>query len=227
MAEVATVLLAAGASTRFGTENKLVAEINGRPIVRAAADAVLGAGIAEVVVVIGCEAGLVERALDGLSIRFMHNASWQDGMGSSIAAGVAALRDTADAAFIVPGDMPLLTVGLLRSLIAAFERHRGAPIVYPATPDGAQRNPVLWPSRLFSELRALSGPEGAKALLRPLLAEGVVVDCDPAIFVDIDIPADLLRAAVVPAVATLRSPLLNGLDPTRPNVPQRRIARMN
>src|ERR1700730_7214502 len=184
MAEVAAVLLAAGASTRFGTENKLVAEINGRPLVRATADAVLGAGIAEVVVVTGPEPGLVERALDGLSIRFMHNAGWQDGMGPSIAAGVAALRDTVDAAFIVPGDMPLLTVGLLRSLIAAFERQSGAPIVYPTTPDGAQRNPVLWPSRLFPELRALSGPAGAKALLRPLLAESVAVACDAAIFVD-------------------------------------------
>jgi molybdenum cofactor cytidylyltransferase len=125
-------------------------------------------------------------------------------MGSSIAAGVAALCDTADAAFIVPGDMPLLTVGLLRSLITAFERHSGGPIVYPATPDGAQRNPVLWPSRLFPELRALSGPAGAKALLRPLLAESVAVACDPAIFVDIDTPADLLRAAVLPPAASLR-----------------------
>jgi molybdenum cofactor cytidylyltransferase len=203
MAEVAAVLLAAGASTRFGTENKLVAEINGRPLVRATADAVLGAGIAEVVVVTGSEPGLIEGALDGLSIRFMHNAGWQDGMGSSIATGVAALRDTAEAAFIVPGDMPLLTVGLLRSLIAAFERHNGAPIVYPTTPDGAQRNPVLWPSRLFPELCALSGPAGAKALLRPLLAESVAVACDPAFFVDVDTPADLLRAAVLTDTAGL------------------------
>jgi molybdenum cofactor cytidylyltransferase len=76
MAEVAAVLLAAGASTRFGTENKLVAEINGRPLVRATADAVLGAGIAEVVVVTGSEPGLVERALDGLSIMRAGRMAW-------------------------------------------------------------------------------------------------------------------------------------------------------
>ena len=111
MAEVVAVLLAAGASTRFGTANKLVAEIDGRPLVRAVADAVLGAGVAEVVVVTGADAALIERALQGLPVRFVHNARWQDGMGSSIAAGVAALCDTADAAFIVPGDMPLLTAG--------------------------------------------------------------------------------------------------------------------
>ena len=63
MAEVVAVLLAAGASTRFGTANKLVAEIDGRPLVRAVADAVLGAGVAEVVVVTGADAALIERAL--------------------------------------------------------------------------------------------------------------------------------------------------------------------
>ena len=192
MAEVAAVLLAAGASTRFGTENKLVAEINGRPLVRATADAVLGAGIAEVVVVTGSEPGIVERALGGLSIRFMHNAGWQDGMGSSIATGVAALRNTADAAFIVPGDMPLLTVGLLRSLIAAFERHGGAPIVYPTTPDGAQRNPVLWPSRLFPELARCPVRQGQRRCCDRRLPRASPSPAIRRIFVDVDTPADLL-----------------------------------
>ena len=205
MAEVAAVLLAAGAShpLRDRRTSSLPRSTAARSCARSPTRCSAPA-IAEVVVVTGADAALIERALEGLPVRFVHNAHWQDGMGSSIAAGVSALRDTADAAFIVPGDMPLLTAGLLRSLIAAFERHSGAPIVYPATPDGAQRNPVLWPSRLFPELRALSGPEGAKALLRPLLAESVAVAGDPAVFVDIDTPADLLRAAVLPAAATLR-----------------------
>src|SRR4051812_36252969 len=125
-------------------------------------------------------------------------------MGSSFAAGVVGLCLITASGFLLKGDLNLVSRGMLRSLIAAFERNRGAPIVYPATPDGAQRNPVLWPSRLFPGLRALSGPEGAKALLRPLLAESVAVACDPAVFVDIDTPADLLRAAVLPPAASLR-----------------------
>jgi molybdenum cofactor cytidylyltransferase len=194
MTPVAAVLLAAGASVRFGPDNKLVAEIDGRPLVRAVADAILGSEIAEVVVVTGADAALIERALGGLPVRFAHNPHWQDGMGSSIATGASALGDTIEAAFIVPGDMPLLTPGLLQSLIAAFDRHGGAPIVYPARPDGEQRNPVLWPRRFFPQLRAFSGPEGAKALLRTLLSESVAVTGDPAAFADVDTPADLQQA---------------------------------
>jgi molybdenum cofactor cytidylyltransferase len=116
-------------------------------------------------------------------------------MGSSIATGVSALGATVAGVFIVPADMPLLTAGLLRSLIAAFDRDGAAPIVYPATPDGEQRNPILWPRRFFPKLCALSGAEGAKALLRTLLVESVAVTGDPAAFADVDTPADLQRAS--------------------------------
>ena len=195
MANVAAVLLAAGASARFGPENKLVARIGGRPLVRCVAEAVASSGVSEIVAVTGADAALIEGALDGLPVRFAHNATWQDGMGTSIAAGVSALGESADGAFIVPGDMPLLTTDLLQSLIAAFDRHGGGPIVYPATPDGEQRNPVLWPRRFFPKLRALSGPEGGKALLRTLAVETVAVPCDPAAFADVDTPAELRQVA--------------------------------
>jgi len=195
MAAVAAVLLAAGASARFGPGNKLVASVGGSPLVRRVAEALAGAGVSEIVVVTGADAAPIEGALDGIAVRFVQNANWQDGMGTSIAAGVAALGEAPDGAFIVPGDMPLLTPVLLRSLIADFERLGGAPIVYPATPDGDQRNPVLWPRRLFPRLRALSGPEGAKALLRSLPAESVAVAGDPAVFADIDTPEDLRQVA--------------------------------
>ncbi len=195
MTEVAAVLLAAGVSTRFGPENKLVAEFDGRPLVRAVADAILNSEIAEVVVVTGADAAPIERALEGLPVCFVHNARWQNGMGSSIAAGVSALGDTADAAFIVPGDMPLLTAGLLRRLIAAFERHNGAPIVYPATADGAQRNPVLWPRRQFPLLTALGGRGGAKTLLQRFASSCTAVKVpDDKVLADVDTVDDLAAA---------------------------------
>ena len=65
--------------------------------------------IADVVVVTGCEAARIEEALAGLSVRFVPNADWQTGIGSSIAAGVRALGDGVDGALIVPGDMPFLS----------------------------------------------------------------------------------------------------------------------
>jgi molybdenum cofactor cytidylyltransferase len=195
MLGVGAVLLAAGASTRYGAENKLAAEIDGRPLVRIVADTLAAAGLVEIIVVTGAGAEEVERALAGLPARFVHNARWQSGMGSSIAAGVSVLSPDVAGTFVVLGDMPLLTVSLLRGLTAEFERNGGAKIVYPATPQGEQHNPVLWPREYFPDLRAFSGRDGAKALLKSLSAECVALACDPVAFVDVDTPADLAKVS--------------------------------
>jgi molybdenum cofactor cytidylyltransferase len=116
-------------------------------------------------------------------------------MGSSIAAGVAALGEDVEAAFIVPGDMPLLTSGVFQELAAAFARPPRPLIVYPATPSGEQRNPVLWPRRYFPMLLTLAGPGGAKGLLRRLGPECLPVIADnPAVFADVDTADDLETA---------------------------------
>jgi molybdenum cofactor cytidylyltransferase len=194
MGRIAAVVLAAGASNRFGAENKLLARIGGRPVVRRVAEAAVGGGAADVVVVTGCDRPLIEEALSGLAVRFAHNANWQAGMGSSIAVGVAALGEDSEGALIVPGDMPLLTSLLIASLAAAFERGGRASIIYPATPSGEQRNPVLWPRRLFPKLMALSGREGAKRLLESLGREAVSLTAEEAALADIDTLADLETA---------------------------------
>jgi molybdenum cofactor cytidylyltransferase len=161
MAEIGAVLLAAGASQRFGADNKLLANIEGRPLIRRAAEEIMHSG-AEVLVVTGCDHLLIEKDLDGLPLRFAHNPSWTRGMDSSIAVGVMALGSQALGAFIVPGDMPFLTSALLKHLMTAFSESRGASIVYPTTLAGEQRNPALWPRRFFPLLASLSGP-GAKS----------------------------------------------------------------
>jgi molybdenum cofactor cytidylyltransferase len=192
MARLAAIVLAAGASNRFGAENKLLAPIGGKPLVRGVAEAALAAGITDVVVVTGCEAARIEEALAGLSVRFVPNADWQTGMGSSIAAGARALGDGVDGAFIVPGDMPFLRPDMLRGLVSAFEQNERQAIVYPATPDGEQRNPVVWPRRFFAELTGLSGREGGKRLLQSRQSACVAVTMpDATAFADIDTREDL------------------------------------
>jgi len=195
MGRIAAIVLAAGASQRFGAHNKLVASIAGVPLVRRVTEVVLGGGVAEVIVVTGCDAALIEGALAGLPVRLVANARWQSGMGSSIAAGVAALRADVEGAFIVPADMPFLSEALLRRLAAAFDEEGGRPIVYPAIADRAQRNPVLWPRRFFTRLAALDGAEGAKAILKELQRDSVAVTVDDAAAVsDIDTAGDLQAA---------------------------------
>ena len=194
MVNIGAVLLAAGASQRFGADNKLLANIGGKPIVRLLAEEILHSG-AEAVVVTGCERLLIEKALDGLVLRFAHNPSWPRGMGSSIAAGVMALGSQVRGAFIVPGDMPFLTSALLKELMTTFNETRGVSIVYPTTLAGEQRNPVLWPRRFFPLLASLNGPGGAKHLLASSIdSQKPVPVVDEGAFADIDLPADLETA---------------------------------
>jgi molybdenum cofactor cytidylyltransferase len=194
MAEIGAVLLAAGASQRFGVDNKLLADIGGKPLIRWVAEEIVHSG-AEVIVVTGCDHLLIEKALEGLPLRFAHNMNWPRGMGSSIAVGVIALGSQALGVFIVPGDMPFLRSDLLKDLMAIFNESVGASIVYPTTLRGERRNPVLWPRRFFPLLASLNGPGGAKHLL------ATCIDCqkqlpvgDERAFADIDAPADLETA---------------------------------
>jgi molybdenum cofactor cytidylyltransferase len=188
------VLLAGGASRRFGAENKLLAEIDGTPIVARVARQILAGGVSEVVVVTGAEHDVYVGALAGLPLQLVQNAAWNDGIGSSIAAGVRALSETPHGAFIVPGDLPNLTAEVFRRLGAAFAEAGGLSVIVPVTAEGAQRNPVLWPRRLFPKLAALSGPKGGKSLLDTLGDQRVdVAFDDESLFADIDTPDDYAR----------------------------------
>ncbi|MBL8847493.1 MAG: nucleotidyltransferase family protein [Hyphomicrobium zavarzinii] len=191
---VGAVLLAGGASLRFGGDNKLLARVYTAPLIATVARAVINGGVDTVVVVTGAEEDAYTSALSGLPVRFVHNGRWADGMGGSIAAGIRELEDACDGVFIVPGDMPNLTSDVFLLLASVFREKGGTRVVVPVTSKGAQRNPVLWPERQFSKLAALSGPGGGKSLLDTLGDERLdVVFDDESLFVDIDTADDYAR----------------------------------
>lgn len=193
-APLAAVLLAGGASRRFGADNKLLADVNGVPIVVKVAREILAGGVGELIVVTGAEHGAYVAAMDGLAARFVANDRWADGIGGSIAAGVGALSDVPQGVFIVPGDLPNLTAGVFRRLGAAFAAASNVRAVVPVTAKGEQRNPVLWSRDLFPRLAALSGPRGGKSLLDTLGEARVdVAFDDDSLFADVDTPDDYAR----------------------------------
>ena len=194
---IAAIVLAAGASRRFGEENKLLARVDGRPLVVRVVNALSIGGVTDIVVVTGHDRINVEVALHGRPARIVPNENWQTGMGSSIAAGAAVLDDGVTGAFVVPGDMPLLSPQLIAALMSAFEANRRDRIVYPATPAGEQRNPVLWPRRHFGALLSLPPEKGAKALLQLVAQECIAVAAADAVLSDVDTPADLEAARKV------------------------------
>jgi len=193
-APIAAVVLAAGASRRFGEANKLLAPVGGHPLISRTLQVLKEGGVEDVVVVTGWDRTSIEAVLEGTDLRCVHNDAWERGMGGSIAAGIAAVRPETSASFIVPGDMAFLTSAFIRSLIDAFREEGGARIIVPTTRAGAQRNPVLWPRRYFGALQALAPGAGAKALLQASANECRMVAMDDDELADIDTEAELATA---------------------------------
>jgi molybdenum cofactor cytidylyltransferase len=184
--KVAAIVLAAGRSTRMGGPNKLLAELDGRKLVRIAAEQALASKASEVIVVTGHQAELVEQALAGLRIKFVRNPDFAAGLASSVKAGIAAVAAEADGAVVCLGDMPLIDAGLIDRLIDSFAPDRGHLIVVPVA-EGRRGNPVLWSRRFFKELATLDGDIGARQLITkhaeavaevPVEGEGAFLDID-------------------------------------------------
>ena len=190
--KVAALLLAAGRSTRMGQANKLLAELDGKPLVRHAAEAALAARVARLLVVTGHEAERVRAALAGIEADFVHNPDFAAGISGSLARGLAALKDSdLDGVVVLLGDMPRIGRGAIERLLAAFNPLEGRAICVP-TYRGKRGNPVLWARRFFTEMAELKGDVGVRHLIgdhADLVAE--VAMPDEAILIDVDTPQAL------------------------------------
>lgn len=194
MLDVAGIVLAAGGSTRMGRAKQLL-EVDGAPLVRRAALAARDAGCAPVVVVLGGRAAEVAPALLGLGVVLQVNERWQDGMGGSIAAGIAcAERCGAMAALLTLADQPLVGAAALRRLLDAW-RASGQPIA-ASRYAGTVGVPACFARDRFAALRALDGAPGCKALLHAQPRATALVDCPEAEH-DVDTPDDWARLLAV------------------------------
>lgn len=199
---IAALILAAGSSRRFGTGNKLLAELEGRPLVSRVIEAAEAAGLTPVVIVTGHEAERIVAATSSPMRQHLHNDRHREGIGTSIAAGVAALAGEVDGVLIAQGDMPALDARLVRDLATAFAANGCDRLVFPRLPDGRQGNPVIWPQRLFAALRALGGDRGGKLLIEAEGDRAVAVPASgPGAEIDIDTPAELAAYLSAPGKA--------------------------
>ncbi|HWE75881.1 MAG TPA: molybdopterin-binding/glycosyltransferase family 2 protein [Stellaceae bacterium] len=194
-AKIAGIILAAGRSSRMGAMNKLLIPIEGKPMVRRAAEAVLAAQLAPVVVVTGHQQELVEEALKGLPVIFLNNKDFAAGMSTSLRVGLDALPAQSDGALVALGDMPLITAAEIGQLVNAFNPVEGRAIVVP-TRRGKRGNPVLWARRFFDEMTAAGGDIGARHLFDTYPEAIVEVEmAGDAVLTDIDTPQALARLA--------------------------------
>jgi molybdenum cofactor cytidylyltransferase len=197
--ELATVVLAAGASSRFSKEPgaKLLADLDGMPLLARVLAEVRDTTPATTVVVLGHGADRIEQALAwGAEIR-VRNHQPERGLSSSLQVGIDALRalpDPFDGAFIVLGDQPHLRAKTMRTLkaAAAAARPGDRAVVVPAYDSSGARNPVLLLRPAWSWVDGLEGDHGLGNLIteRPDQVLEVPIAGEMP---DVDTPDDLER----------------------------------
>jgi molybdenum cofactor cytidylyltransferase len=186
---IAGLLLAAGRSSRFGGD-KLLALLGSRSVLYWSAAAIAREVDALFVVVPPGSPARVQ-ALTGIPATLVEHASRDEGMASSIRAGVAALPDDVDAVVIALADQPLVSPQVVRALCARW-RSTPTSAVVPRYRDG-DGHPVLFDRACFGALSALEGDRGARGLLERLGDGRALVDVDAAMPEDVDTP-DALHA---------------------------------
>lgn len=196
MGEIGAVVLAAGRASRFGAgadDSKVLARLDGKPLVRHVAEAALASRARPVVVVIGHAGAGVRAALDGLNATIVDNPHAASGMAGSLKAGVAALPADCAGALILLADMPRVRARTLDALIAAYAAGDRRPDAVAPVFAGRRGNPVLLGRAMFGAVAGLEGDVGARALLAEADVREIEVD-DPGVSIDIDTRA-ALRAA--------------------------------
>jgi CTP:molybdopterin cytidylyltransferase MocA len=123
-APVAAVVLAAGAGSRFDAARpgaKLLAELDGRPLVGHVLSALAEAPVSETVVVVGAGAAEVREVCEPFGVRVVENRRWAEGQSTSVRVGLGALGPDPQAAVVLLGDQPLVGPEVVRRLVGVFE----------------------------------------------------------------------------------------------------------
>lgn len=182
---VAGVLLAAGDGSRLG-QPKAQVVVGGVTLANRGVALLRDGGAAPVIVVTGAA------DVDIPGVLAVHNPRWRTGMGSSLAAGLAAVPAGCAAAVVALADQPLVGAESVRRLIAAY---RAGASVAVAAYDGKQRNPVLLRREHWAQAIELAvGDVGARPFLRARPDLVTLVECgDTGRPDDIDTTADLAR----------------------------------
>ncbi|MBE0626912.1 MAG: nucleotidyltransferase family protein [Burkholderiales bacterium] len=188
-ANICGILLAAGASKRFGSD-KLLHPLSGQTPVAVAALARLRAAIPHVIAVVRPGATALENLLSDAGATVILCANADDGMGASLATAVSASGEVAGWV-VALADMPYIRPETIVKIGASLAA--GANIVAPAY-RGKRGHPVGLSAQFRTQLQALRGDEGARELLRQNANVLTLIEVDdPGVCRDIDTPVDLLQ----------------------------------
>lgn len=191
----AGIVLAAGMSTRLGQPKHLV-KVRGKTLLARVVAAALESDLAEVMLVLGYEAGKVLAALGSLGcherLRIVVNESYEDGMASSLQAGLLPVKEYYSAVMFLLGDQPLVDAAAINLLLHRFWSS-GKDICVPVQSE-KRGNPVCFSRRFYEQILNIQGDTGARELIRRNPEDVLLVEIGrPSFFLDIDRAEDLER----------------------------------
>jgi molybdenum cofactor cytidylyltransferase len=184
---VAGIILAAGASSRMGS-NKMLLPVDGVPMVRRAVQRALDAGLSPVIVVLGHQPDATRAALTELPCTFVTNSNYTGPTSTSLHAGLHALDPDIDAVVVQLADMVRVTTPMIQALVTSAASSP-APLCVSRY-DDVLAPPLLFRRALWPELLAWHGEGCGKAVVRAHQAEALMHDWPSAALQDIDTPAD-------------------------------------
>ncbi len=190
------LVLAAGRGRRFGAASKLLADVDGRPVLRHVVESALASRLDPVIVVLGAgaEAGL--QAIEGIDdarLRVVFNPAWATGKASSFEVGLREVPADAPGVVALLGDMPRVKPWLIDRVLSEFELSgRLSFPIFPGAEGPAKGHPTAYPRGLFGEVGQLVGDDTAMAAVRRHWSEAVKIPLeDASTQADIDTARDL------------------------------------
>ncbi len=183
------IILAAGISTRMG-EPKLLLPYKGKSLLRHTIDECLKSGLAGIIVVLNpLVKNLVNEAkVKGVS-KIIYNNRSEQGLSTSVKAGLQSLPETAQAVTFLLGDQPLMSSTEINTIIKDYENHQGFSIIQ-AKYRGSKGHPVLFKKDMFPYLLKISGDEGGRSVLKKFSRHVYFSEMNRNAIPDVDTPND-------------------------------------
>ncbi|MEG4395443.1 nucleotidyltransferase family protein [Microcoleus sp. BROC3] len=187
--KIGLIILAAGAATRMGRPKQLLS-YQGRSLILHAVEVALASLCQPIIVVLGAYVEQIKPELMPKAVQVVENSQWQEGMSSSIRAGISMLLKTnskLDAVIISLADQPLVSPQIFNLLIQSYQETQ--KVIIASKYNETTGVPALFSNALFPELMELEGDKGAKELIQKYIDTGVIL-LIPEAAIDIDTPDD-------------------------------------
>jgi len=185
------VVLAAGKSTRMRGPNKLLAHVEGVPMIRSVVQTALRSKVDEVVVVLGWEEEKIRSALSGLDCKMVVNRNFEQGQSSSVKVGLSQINPSSRAVLILPGDVAKIDTCSINMVIERYDQ--GGCLIVVAGHEGKSGHPILFDKQLFPEIARINEETfGLKAVIKKHQDEVCLVETGSEyVLKDVDTTNDL------------------------------------